>query len=67
MQHIQILQDLVVGNSKATQKGNSTKNSKTIKASNVTNTSNVENKEKTTMEEKRPNPRTDGALIGRKS
>jgi hypothetical protein len=31
------------------------------------NTSNVEDKEKTIMEEKRPNPRVDGAIIGRKS
>ena len=58
---------MVVGNLKATPKGKSTKATKAVKASSVTNTSNVEEKEKTTMEEKRPNPREDGALIGRKS
>jgi hypothetical protein len=50
-----------------TPKAKNVKTTKTIKASNVTNTSSVENKEKTTMEEKRPNPKADGALIGRKS
>jgi hypothetical protein len=30
-------------------------------------TSNVENKDMTTMEEKKPNPKVDGALIGIKS
>ena len=58
---------MVVGNSNAMPKGKSGKAIKTVKASSVTNTSNVENEEKTSMEEKRPNPREDGALIGRKS
>ena len=58
---------MVVGNSKATPKGKSIKPTKTVKVLSVANTSNVEDKEKTTMEEKRPNPRMDGALIGIKS
>ena len=58
---------MIVGNLKVTLKGTSTKDTKTIKASSVANTSNVEDKEKTTMEEKRPNPRANGTLIGRKS
>ena len=67
LQNIQGPQDVVVGNSKATLKGKHTKATKTVKASSVTNTSNVEGKEKTPMEEKRPNTRVDGALIGIKS
>ena len=67
LQHIQGPQDVVVDNLKATQKGKGTKATKRIKASSVANTSNVGNKEKTTMEEDKPNPRVDGALIGRKS
>ena len=67
LQHIQTPQDVVVGNSKSTLKGKSAKAIKTIKALSVANTSNVEDNEKTTMEEKRPNPRANGALIGRKS
>ena len=67
LQHIQGLQDVLVGNSKVTLKGKSIKSTKTFKASSVTNTSNVEGKERTTMEEKKPNPRVDGTLIGRKS
>ena len=58
---------MLVGNSKVTLKGKSIKATKTFKASNVTNTSNIEDKERTTMEEKKPNPRGDGMLIGRKS
>lgn len=58
---------MLVGNSKVTPKGKSIKSSKTFKALSVTNTSNVEDKEKTTMEEKKPNPRANGMLIGRKS
>ena len=58
---------MVIGNLKATPKAKNAKDTKMIKALSVTNTSNVENKEKKTMEEKRPNPRVDGALIGRKS
>ena len=54
---------MVVGNLKATPKGKSTKSIKKVKAWSVTNTSKVEDKEKTNMEEKRPNPRVDGALM----
>ena len=50
---------MLVGNSKATPKGKSTKATKTFKASSVTNTSNVEDKERTTMEDKRLNTRAD--------
>ena len=67
LQHIQGPQDVLVGNLKAKQTGKSTKSTKTVKGSSVANTSNVEDKERTTMEEKRPNPRENGALIGRKS
>ena len=58
---------MIVGNSKATPKVKNVKTTKTVKASSVANTSSVERKEKKTVEEKRPNPRVDGALIGRKS
>ena len=57
---------MLVINSKATLKGKSTKFIKIVKASTAANTSNVENKDKTTMREKRPNPRVDETLIGRK-
>ena len=67
LQHIQGPQDVVVGSSKVTLKGKSTKAIKIVKTSSVANTFNVEDKEKTTMEEKRPNPRADGYLIGQKS
>ena len=43
---MQVPQDVVVGNSKETQKEKSTKYTKTVKTSSVPNTSNVENKEK---------------------
>ena len=58
---------MIVGNSKETPKEKNVKTTKIVKALSVANTSIVENKEKTTMEEKRPNPREYGALIGRKS
>ena len=58
---------MIVGNSKATPKEKNVKTTKIVKASSVANTSSMENKEKTNEEEKRPNPRVDGALIGRKS
>ena len=58
---------MVVCNSKETSKGKNTKYIKSNKSSNVVNTSSVENKEKTTMEEKKPNPKPYGVLIGRKS
>ena len=67
VQHIQGAQDVVVGNSKLTPKENNVKSMKIVKASSVASTSSMENKEKTIEEEKRPNPRIDGALIGRKS
>ena len=67
LHHIQGPQGVIVSISKATQKGKSMKATKTIKASSVANTSSLESKEKKNMEEKRPNPRADGALIGRKS
>ena len=67
LQHIQAPKDVLVGNSKVTPKGKSIKATKTFKASSVTNTSNVEDKKRKTMEEKKPNPRADGMLIGRKS
>ena len=58
---------MLVGNSKLTWKGKIIKATETFKASSVTNTSNVEDKERKTMEERKPNPRADGMLIGRKS
>ena len=58
---------MVVGNFKVTPKGKSTKYTKRVKASSVANTSSVENKDKETMEEKKPNLKADGTLIGRKS
>ena len=58
---------MLVGNSKVTPKGKSIKATEIFKASSVANTSNVEDKEKTTMEEKRLNPRADKTLIRRKS
>jgi hypothetical protein len=58
---------VLVGNLKVTPKGKSIKFVETFKASSVKNTSNVEDKARTTMEEKKPNPREDGILIGRKS
>ena len=67
LQHIQSPQDVLVGNLKVTQKGKSIKATKTFKALSVTNTSNDEDKDRTTMGERKPNPRVDGMLIGRKS
>ena len=67
LQHIEGPQDVLVGNSKVTPKGKSIKATKTFKASSATNTLNVEDKERTTMDEKKPNPRADEMLIGRKS
>ena len=67
LQRIQGPQDALVGNSKATSKGKSSKAPKTFKAWSVTNTSNVEEKERTTMEQNKPNPRANGILIRRKS
>ena len=67
LQHIQGPKYVLVGNTKATPKGKNAKATKTVKASSVANTSNGEDKEGTTIEEKKPNPRVDGILIGRKS
>ena len=67
LQHIQGPQDVLFGKLKVTSKGKSTNAIKIVKALSVTNTSNVENKKITTVEEKRPNPGSDGTLIGGKS
>ena len=68
LQHIQGPQDVVISNTKATPKENNVKTTKVVKTSTVMNTSRMDNKEKTTEEEvRKPNPRADGALIGRKS
>ena len=67
LQHIQGPQDVVISNTKATPKENNVKTTKVVKTSTIANTSRTENKDKTTKEEvKRPNPRADGTLIGRK-
>ena len=58
---------MVVGSLKETPKVKNINTTKIVKSSSVANTSSMENKEKTTEEEKRPNPRVDGALIGRNS
>ena len=58
---------MVIGNSKLTSKENNVKTSKIVKTSTVANTPSIENKEKTIEEVKKPNPRADGALLGRKS
>ena len=57
---------MVIGNSKVTTKEKNVNTTKQVKTSSVANTSSMENKEKTTEEARRPNPRVDGALIGRK-
>ena len=68
LQTIQAPQDVVNSNSKATPKEKNVKTTKVIKTSTVANTSNSDNKEKTTEEEvRKPNPRVDGARIGKKS
>ena len=67
LQHIQGPQDVVIGNSKAAPKEKNVKTTKIVKTSIVANSSSTENKEKTTEEVKRPNPRADGELFGRKS
>ena len=67
LQHIQGPQDVVIGNSKATPKEQTVKNTKIVRSSSVENTSSLENKENTTEEEKRPNLGANRALIGRKS
>jgi hypothetical protein len=57
---------VVVCNSKVTPKGKSTKATKSVETSIVANTSSVENEEKTTIDKKQPDPKSDGVLIGRK-
>ena len=55
-------------NSKATPKEKNVKTTKVVKTSTVANTSNLDNNEKTTEEEvRKPNPRVDGTLIGKRS
>ena len=58
---------MLVGNLKVTPKGKNIKATNRVKESSVTNTSNIEDREGTNMEEKKPNLRADGMLIGRKS
>jgi hypothetical protein len=58
---------VVVGKSKVTLKGKSTKATKTVKATTIASTSSVENEENTTMDKKQPEPKVDGVLIGKKS
>ena len=67
LQQIQGPQDVLVGNSKVAMKEKSIKTTETFKSLSVINTSNVEGKERTTMEEKKANPRVDGILIETKS
>ena len=59
---------MVNSNSKATPKEKNVKTTKVVKTSTVANTSNSDNNKKTTGEEvRKPNPREDGALIGKRS
>ena len=58
---------MVLGIKKATLKGNNGKVNKSIKTLSVANTSSVKKKDKTTIDQKKCDPRDDGALIGRKS
>ena len=68
LQTIQGPQVVVIINTKETPKEKSVKIAKVVKTSTMENTSSSDIKEKTTKEEvKRPNPRADGALIGKKS
>ena len=68
LQTIQAPQDVVNSNSKATPKEKNVKPTKVVKTSTVANTLKSDNKEKTTEEEvRKPNPRVDGALIGKRS
>jgi hypothetical protein len=61
-------QDVVRSNSKATPKEKNVKTTKVVKTSTVGSTSNSDNKEKTTEEGvRKPNPRVDGTLIGKRS
>lgn len=68
LQTIQAPQDVVNRNSKATPKEKNVKTTKVVKTSTIANTSNSDNNKKTTGEEvRKPNPREDGALIGKRS
>ena len=68
LQHIQGPQDVVINNLKVTPKEKNVKTTKIVKTTTIANTSSTNNKDRTTKEEvKIPNPREDGALIGRKS
>ena len=67
LQHIQGPYDGMVGNVKETLKIKIGKVNKLTKASSVTNISNVDNKSKTTIDQKKGDPRADGALIHKKS
>ena len=58
---------MVVGNSKATPKGKSTKATKIVKTLSAASTSSVEKEEKTTIVKKKPDPKANGVLIGNKS
>ena len=59
---------MVISNSKETSKEKNVKATKVVKTSTIANTSNSDNKEKTTEEEvRKPDPRADGALIGKRS
>ena len=61
LQHIQVPQDVMVGNTKVTLKG------KNVKVNKSTNSSSVNNKSKTMVDQKKGDPRADGTLIGKKS
>ena len=67
LQHIQGSHDALVGNTKEAFKGKNAKVNKSTKASSVANTSSINNKAKTTGDQKKGDPRDDGALIGKKS
>ena len=68
LQTIQAPQDVVNSNSKATPKEKNVKTTKVVKTSTIANSTSSNNKEKTTEEEaRRPNPRADGELIGKRS
>ena len=68
LQTIQGPQDVVISNAKMTLKEKNVKTTKAVKTSTGANTSSSDNKEKTIEEKvKRPSPREDGALIGKKS
>jgi hypothetical protein len=60
-------QDVSVGNEKVTLKGNNAKVTKLTRAPSVTNASSIDNKDKTTCDQKKGDPRVDGALIEKKS